>query len=146
MDAQEYIKANVLEAEEAQEYAEKCLETALQDIESLKKEIEGLKRQIFGVQTETLKIEGWIECEQRLGKENEKLKREKMMVLKQNKQLQKCYAAAQRETDIEHVRYLDEQVKVGALKEDLKRVMKERNYLGDYVGGATSDEEDEDDQ
>jgi hypothetical protein len=30
------------------------------------------------------------------------------------------------------------------LKEDNRRLMKERNYLGDYEGGATSEEEDPD--
>ena len=215
MDTQEYIKANVLEAEEAQEYAQKCLETALQEIEALKKENEKLKREKVMVLKQNKRLQKWsvsgkmredtsaddikeFEADVRDNwkdlQELKKFRDEVMEILQfdedeswaddkvldvirdyedftskdmkkwdhfqeaqslsyEVKKLKKdvafqkeCYGDQKRETDIEHVRYLDEQVKVGALKEDLKRVMKERNYLGDYVGGATSDEEDEEDE
>jgi len=40
-----------------------------------------------------------------------------------------CYAAQARETDIEHVRYLDEQVKLGALKEDMEKLKAEKDKV-----------------
>jgi hypothetical protein len=53
-----------------------------------------------------------------------------------------CYAAAQRETDIEHVRYLDEQVKVGALKikiSELSCKIQHKNKLFEEWGAENNE-------
>jgi hypothetical protein len=212
MDTQEYIKANVLEAEEAQEYAQKCLETALQEIEALKKENEKLKREKVMVLKQNKRLQKWsvsgkmredtsaddikeFEADVRDNwKDLQELKkfRDEVMEILQfdedeswaddkvldvirdyedftSKDMKKwdhfqeaqslSYEVKKLMKEIEMVQIartnenVERNCNISELKkennklaEDLKRVMKERNYLGDYVGGATSDEEDEEDE
>jgi hypothetical protein len=86
----------------------------------LKEENEDLRQKLFTIDAlvKTMKksVDDDNKFMKKITKENKKLKEEK-------KHYQECYVAQQRETDIEHVRFLDEQVKRGEIQEDIQKII-----------------------